>query len=303
MTMPVPDDTLLTLIQDRVGAVTGDLAAVLEHVRKRLAQLALDPTKIKTQVGTIVDEVLAEMALAGRRAVRAGSDRETVDSLLADKRKRMQALSASLRAAERPSLAAGLALLRTAAAFGSGLDGLVSDRLVGQHTAQLRKQAAARGGRVLMWVPERDACARCQRYAGLTLLRPADRFPGGLSYDPEQETTDAAAVAGPPLHPHCRCQLQLVAHGDSGPASAALQREAQRSIMKGWSLPSEGDASRRRAAQALLSSGNAMVPKSVKREALKRLKEGPGFTRGTPTGHETPAEQAFLRSYSGVYRR
>jgi voltage-gated potassium channel Kch len=114
MTMPVPDDTLLTMIQDRVGAVIGDLAAVLEHVRKRLAQLALDPTKIKTQVGAIVDEVLAEMALAGRRAVRAGSDRETVDSLLTDKRKRMQALSASLRAAERPSPAAGLALLRGA---------------------------------------------------------------------------------------------------------------------------------------------------------------------------------------------
>jgi hypothetical protein len=94
-----------------------------------------------------------------------------------------------------------------------------------------------------------------------------------------------------------------VAHGDSGPASAALQREAQRSIMKGWALPSEGDASRRRAASALLSSGDAVVPKSVKAEARKRLKEGSGFTRDTPTGHETPAEQAFLRSYSGVYRR
>jgi hypothetical protein len=65
-------------------------------------------------------------------------------------------------------------------------------------------------------------------------------------------------------------------------------------------LPSEGDASRRRAAQALL--GSTDLPKSVKAEARKRLGQDQGFTRGVPTGNESAAEKAFLRSYSGVYR-
>lgn len=300
---------LAETIAERVAAITGDLAGVLERVRKRLAQLALDPAKLQgPALDVIVADVLSEMtgaAAAARQFLGAGSDRTAVTELLDAKQSRLLALSRSLASADRPSLARGLSMLKQAAAFGSGLDGLVSDRLVGQDTATKRREAQHgrfREKQVLMWVPERDACARCQRYAGLTLLDPKDTFPGGLSFDPAQQTTDAPAVPGPPLHPHCRCELQLIPRGDSGPASEALAREAQRSIMKGWSLESEGDASRRRAAQALLSSGDAIVPKSVKLEARKRLGEDQGFTRGVPTGHETPAEKAFLRSYSGVYR-
>jgi hypothetical protein len=297
---------LATTIAEQVAAITGDLAGVLERVRKRLAQLALDPAKLQgPALDALVADVLAEMTVAASAATRAGSDRAAVGELLDAKRSTLSALSRSLTASDRPSLAQALAMLKQAAAFGSGLDGLVSDRLVGQDTTAKRRQAQHgrfRTKQVLMWVPERDACARCQRYAGLTLLDPKDTFPGGLSFDPAQQTTDAPAVPGPPLHPHCRCELQLVPRGDSGPASAALAREAQRSVLKGWSLESEGDASRRRAAQALLSSGDAIVPKSVKAEARKRLGEDAGFTRGVPTGRETPAEQAFLRSYSGVYR-
>ena len=309
MTTPAPSDTLAQTIAERVAAITGDLASVLERVRKRLAQLALDPAKLQgPALDAIVADVLHEMtgaAAAARRFLGAGSDSTTVSELLDAKQTRLLALSRSLASSDRPSLARALAVLKQAAAFGSGLDGLVSDRLVGDDTAAKRREAQHgrfREKRVLMWVPERDACARCQRYAGLTLLDPKDTFPGGLSYDPAQQTTDAPDVAGPPLHPHCRCELQIIPRGDSGPASEALQREAQRSIMKGWALESEGDASRRRAAQALLSSGDAIVPKSVKLEARKRLGEGPGFTRDVPTGKETPAEKAFLRSYSGVYR-
>jgi hypothetical protein len=302
--IPVPDETLIEAIQRQVSAVTGDLADILERVRKRLVQLAADPAKLQgAALDAIVAEVLTGMAAAGRAARSVLGASPEPGSLLADKRARLRALSASLARTDRPTLAKGLAILRQAAAFGSGLDGLVSDRLVATHTEQQRREAQHgrfREKRVLMWVPERDACARCQRYAGLTLLDPRDQFPGGLSYDPAQQTTDAPKVDGPPLHPHCRCQLQVISRGDSGPASEALQREAERSILKGWALESEASASRRRAAQALLKTSE--LPKSVRREALKRLNEPAAFTRPVPTGHETSAEQAFLRSYSGVYK-
>lgn len=306
MTMP-ESGALLAAVQDALGSITGQLADVLERVRKRLAQLALDPAKLQgPALAAIVADVLHEMgatAAAAKQALGAGSERDAVSELLDDKKSRLLALSRSLAALDRPSLAQALTMLRQAAAFGSGLEGIVSDKLVSDDTQTKREEAQHgrfREKRVLMWVPERDACARCQRYAGLTLLDPRDTFPGGLSFDPEQQTTDAPDVDGPPLHPHCRCELQVIPRGDSEFASQALAREAQRSILKGWALESEGNASRRRAAQALVNT--AQVPKSVKLEAQKRLRETGDFGRAVPSGNETPAEKAFLRSYSGVYR-
>jgi hypothetical protein len=306
MTMPEAGD-LQAAVQDALGPITGQLADVLERVRKRLAQLALDPAKLQgPALAAIVADVLREMAgaaTAARRVLGAGSERTAVTELRDAKQSRLLALSRSLAASDRPSLARALAMLRQAAAFGSGLEGIISDKLVVDDTAAKRREAQHgrfREKQVLMWVPERDACARCQRYAGLTLLDPRDTFPGGLSFDPAQQTTDAPDVSGPPLHPHCRCELQIIPRGDSGPASEALAREAQRSILKGWALESEGDASRRRAAKALVD--HAQVPKSVKAEARKRLRETGDFNRAVPTGNESPAEKAFLRSYSGVYR-
>jgi hypothetical protein len=291
-------DALLSAIQERMGPVLVDLLAVLERVRRRLAQLNLTPDKIYPgELNGMIDQILTEMAVAARRAVRAGSDRDVVSEMLSTRQDRVGVLATALK--DRPSLARGLAILRAAAGMASGLQGLASDELVAADTAKTLR-GLQRPDQVAMWVPERDACARCLRYAGLRLIRPGDRFPAGLSYDPAQADSDAGKVSGPPLHPHCRCELQLISKGQSEDASKALQREAQRSILKGWSLPSEGDASRRRAAAALV--GKAELPKSVKAEARKRLAEGPGFTRDVPTGNESAAEKAFLRSYSEVYR-
>lgn len=298
--IPEHTDALLALIQERVTAVNVDLLAVLDRVRKRLAQLALDPTRLQgPALASIVDQVLAEMAVAARRAVRAGSDQDVVGPMLDERQRRVSALSASLLASDRPSLAKALAMLRAAHGLAQGLRGIISDDLVQAQTQQRRFQA--RGDKVVMWVPERDACARCLRYAGLRLLRPADMFPAGLSYDPDQVDTAAGKIDGPPLHPHCRCELQVIAKGDSEEASEALQREAERAILKGWALPSEKQKSRVRAAKALLERGTDL-PISVRREAAKRLGEGPTFTRGVPSGFEPKKERDYLKSYSGVYR-
>jgi hypothetical protein len=297
-------DQLLNLIERRVTATNADLLALLDRVRHRLAQLAVDPAKLAGPALTaIVDQILAEMAVAARRAVRAGSDKDRVGELLKEQATRVSGLSRSLRAAERPTLAKALLVLQAAHTLASGLKGTLSDAAVQGQTKARRSQLADQGRAVvLMWVPERDACARCLRYAGLRLLRPTDAFPAGLSYDPQQADSGAGDIPGPPLHPHCRCELQVVSKGDSEDASQALQREAERAVLKGWALASEGAASRERAARALLAAG-ASVPKSVKAEALKRLKEGERFTRPVPSGHEPKAKRDYLASYSGVYRR
>lgn len=301
MSAPLHQDVLLALIEQRTGAVTGDLLTVLDRVRKRLVQLALDPAKLQgPELTKIIDQVLAEMAVAARRAVRAGSDKDAVAEMLDTRQKRVSLLSRALRAAQRPSLAKALLVLKAAQGLAQGLRGMISDELVQAQTGERRSRL--QGDQVLMWVPERDACARCLRYAGLRLLRRGDQFPGGLSFDPAQDTTDASKISGPPLHPHCRCELQAVTKGDSEEASQALVREAERSILKGWALASEKAASRQRAAKALLAAGTDL-PVSVKREAAKRLNEDQPFTRPVPSGHESSAEKAFLKSYSGVYRR
>lgn len=303
MTAPQHTDALLALIQERVNATNGELIALLDRVKQRLAQLALDPAKLQgPALATLVDQILVEISAAGRRAVTgAGSDRDAVGEVVRTQRAKVSALSSSLTRSTRPTLAKALLIVAAAHTAASGLKAVISDQAVARQTDERRREARRRGGQVAMWVPERDACARCLRYAGVRLLRPGDLFPGGLSFDPDQRDTAKDPISGPPLHPHCRCEIQLVPKGDSEGASEALRREAERAIAKGWALPSEGSASRRRAAKALLADGTTL-PVSVQREAAKRLREGERFTRGVPTGNENAKERAFLKSYSGVYR-
>ncbi len=305
MTSPAPSDALLAKVQARADAASVPLLELLERVRKRVALLGQDPAQLAgPAMDQLIDEVLLEMRRAAARtlkvtsAPRGGELRTQVGEALDYREDRLKRFSLVLAAA--PSLAKALLVLRQAEGLASALRGAVSDQVVTEQTNARRRAAQRRDGMVAMWVPERDACARCLRYAGVRLLRPTDQFPAGLSFDPAQADRAAGTLPGPPLHPHCRCELQLVRKGQSEAASDALRREAERSIAKGWALESEGQASRRRAAAALLE--RTSLPRSVQLEARKRLGEEDGFTRPVPTGRETAAERAFLRSYSGVYR-
>lgn len=122
----------------------------------------------------------------------------------------------------------------------------------------------------VIWVAERDACVVCLAYAGQ--ISTDGRWSGGLSFDPKRVVHKGKPFEGPPAHPHCRCDVQKVASVEAGRFLAkALQREAQRSIAKGWALPSEADsASRRRALAQLLSHPN-LLPKSVVDEARRNM--------------------------------
>lgn len=124
--------------------------------------------------------------------------------------------------------------------------------------------AARQRGVGYIWVPERDACVICTSYAGQT---DASGFGGGAGFDGSQLPT----VPFPPAHPNCRCELHEWA-GDRGTVEA-LQREAVRSILRGWSLPGESAAARLRAARNVLTRGLS-APESVRDVARRALERG-----------------------------
>lgn len=117
--------------------------------------------------------------------------------------------------------------------------------------------AAAQAEAKLVFVPERDACLDC---IGL----------GGATGD---------AIEVPPLHPFCRCELEPY---DDEDVPLALRRESVRSVLRGFSLPSESEAARLRAAKEMLAR-RPVAPESVKRYARNAIKRGKfGRGRGVP---------------------
>jgi len=147
-------------------------------------------------------------------------------------------------------------------------------------TKTMKATAVANKAPQEVWVSERDACTRCLKYAGQVVDKGED-WPGGQSWDPNQVDKNADGVR-PPLHPHCRCRPVPWNPAWARPGEVslpqAISREAQRSVARGFSLPSESNASRVRALKELLS-GNPNLPKTVLERARRDLKNGE-FARG-----------------------
>ncbi|WP_344951421.1 hypothetical protein, partial [Actinomadura miaoliensis] len=133
------------------------------------------------------------------------------------------------------------------------------------------------GARQLLWVAERDACLTCIALAGE--IAPIDTgFSPDITYgDRPLRWNDFSGR--PPRHPHCRCHIVPYLGGAQDQAAAdALQREARRSVVRGWSLPSESEAARIRAADRLLRRGVGL-PVSVERYGHQAVAAG-RFPRG-----------------------
>jgi hypothetical protein len=133
--------------------------------------------------------------------------------------------------------------------------------------------AAHNIGRV--WVAEEDACLECLAYSGDTV--PSDgEFAGGKSFNPNSAGFDT--TENPPLHMNCRCYTTPWSDDwDTGEAGTsypeALKREAQRSVLKGWSLASESNKARISATKLLLRQGTNL-PKSVRAQAARAVERG-----------------------------
>ncbi len=129
-------------------------------------------------------------------------------------------------------------------------------------------------GLVSVWRAERDACVHCLAYQGQ--IDVGDGYPEGLTFGAKPITADV--VVSPPLHPNCRCTQSIVAKDDAQPFADALKREAKRSVLRGWSLPSESESVRLAAAKRLVTKGNTL-PKSVNAYAEAAIRAGE-FSRG-----------------------
>lgn len=127
---------------------------------------------------------------------------------------------------------------------------------------------------VSVWRTERDACVHCLAYAGE--IDTGKGYPSGLTYGAKPLSLDN--VPRPPLHPRCRCTQYVLERESAKPVARALKREAQRSVLRGWSLQSESDNVRLSAAQRLLNQGTTL-PKSVQAYARSAVKRGE-FKRG-----------------------
>lgn len=141
-------------------------------------------------------------------------------------------------------------------------------------------------GMATVWIAETNACVECLAYSGRT-AKPGKEFPGGISYG---KRTDSKPITAPPRHPHCRCTVEPLR---SKEYAAALRREADRSVLRGFSLESERMSVRVDAADRLLSKVTTKadgtlevnghgVPKSVVAYAENAVKRGKFTTRGRP---------------------
>jgi hypothetical protein len=161
-----------------------------------------------------------------------------------------------------------------------GLVSLVHER-INAGTADVVTEA---GGK-LVWLAERDACLHCLAYSGR--VRDGDSFPWGLTFSDPPRPLKAwkRNLTSPPLHPWCRCQLIGWNGVDSGGAGLnfpdSLRREARRSVIKGWALPSESQTARQRAAARLLAIG-AGLPPTVEARARAAVRSKRFRTRPAP---------------------
>jgi len=154
---------------------------------------------------------------------------------------------------------------------------------VRQVAAAVVNEAAAAGSELaahktgadgLVWVAERDACLTCQALSGQTVTV-GQRFPAAVTFG-DKPLRWRRFTGRPPRHPHCRCRVQPW-HGEQSVITSLL-REARRSVIRGFSLPSESNAARLRAARRLLARG-AQLPRSVEAYGAGSVARG-RFPRG-----------------------
>lgn len=195
-------------------------------------------------------------------------------------------LIALARQAER-DIAADVAKARAlarlgqdAAAFASAtaartrLDRAVTTIVGGAGNAGVATVAAA-ADLPLVWVAETNACVTCLAYSGM-IAQPGKAFPAGKSYG--SRSSAVRTMDYPPAHPNCRCIVEPL---NSTEYADALRREADRSVLRGFSLTSESMAVRIDAARRLLASG-VDAPKSVIAYAERAVRAGKFPTRGRP---------------------
>jgi hypothetical protein len=136
----------------------------------------------------------------------------------------------------------------------------------------------------LLWMSERDACVVCLALAGTVVAHNED-FPIHATFGakPTEWRTPSGGLRRPPRHPRCRCRcVPWLGHVGPGPSlPEVMKREAERSVLRGWSLPSESEQVRIQAAERLLARGTTL-PKTVQERARGAVRRGRFTSRDVP---------------------
>lgn len=144
-----------------------------------------------------------------------------------------------------------------------------TNRAVNQGISDTAKASGVR----LLWASERNACLKCLAYSGLAVTPPGV-FPAGLTLGTGKSTL--GAIPYPPLHRYCRCRVRPYAGPDATEKgtdeASGLQREAMRTVARGWS-DYASQPERLRAVDLLLQRG-FQLPKTVLARAARDLKRG-----------------------------
>ncbi|MEV0220887.1 hypothetical protein [Streptomyces sp. NPDC050704] len=271
------DDKLLARILTAVKAALTRLFKGLGARSSAALERALDPAAaLGVTQGAQVLSMLAGHRTKGVGVKPSRALRRAARSLpeVADEQHRGALTLLKVKLVRRLGLTGALAAIGRARGVIGRLKAAIS-RTVNEAANEGIAEQIRQAGAKKVWVAERDACVNCAAYAGHVVDAGAD-FPGGLSWDPNQRGR-GEPVPGPPLHPHCRCRpapwRDEWAVPGVPPLPEVLQREARRSVARGWSLPTESNAARIRAARELIRTG-PRLPKSVVEFASDAVRAG-----------------------------
>lgn len=237
----------------------------------------IGPASFRDQLKATIRNTVVELAKAREEAFRAGV---TESGGTASKGRRYADEDVDLAAWWNKELGKLLTLLDTTdlgqAVVAARAQSLIEREVVTQvqaaHTDGVVVEAQQRGLHLVL-VPERDACLYCASFAGAIAAADAE-------FEPVRDfTVGEELVPGlPPLHPRCRCRVRAVTQVDADRIAVPLRREAERSVLRFESLPSESDRERTAAAKALIDAGTSL-PKTViersGRAVRRREKEEP----------------------------
>jgi len=175
---------------------------------------------------------------------------------------------------------------------------LAAEWAVNRAAATSVRATAAKLGAELLWIAERDACVVCTALAGHT-ANPAigdgfDEFATFGPHRPPEPWPPGQPLLCPPRHPRCRCQIVVWLGTALGQPDlpARLRHEAKRSILRGFSRPSEPHTIRIVAARDLLHAGSADMPKSVRAYAAHAVERGRFPTREVPERYPSVPRRA-----------
>lgn len=283
-------EPLTKMIADALGASNSALKGLEGSVISALSEAVGAAVTTAQEQGAAFVEGATGKPAATKVAVPdldLSEERAAVKAAIQEGESRFKALL-KRNVVERLGLRGILAGLRQARNTVSRAKSTISTSVNANVQKTMRATATANKAPMEVWVAERDACVNCLKYAG-QVVKAGEDWTGGQSWDPNQVDKKAKGVR-PPLHPHCRCRPVPWNPAWAKPGEVSLPeavaREAQRSVARGFSLPSESNASRVRALKELLNS-NPKLPKTVLERARKDLKNGE-FARGRSVPTSNP---------------